>query len=105
MSPDPQQPQPARNASVQALVKAEKLTQLAFILPISVFAGWLLGAGADKLLHQHWIYILGLVLGVVAGFIQLFRMIAEPSVLAGTDFDASAPKGPGYANPDERDRP
>ncbi len=104
MSPQPsrqsrKQPGKAGSGSMQALVKAEKLTQIAFVLPISALVGWLIGAGLDRLLHQHWIYIAGLILGVIAGFIQLFRMIAEPSLLAATAIDPSALKGPGFANP------
>ncbi len=104
MSPHPQPGKPeGKGGSVQALVKAEKLTQIAFILPISVAVGWLLGVLLDKLLHQHWIYIVGLVLGMLAGFVQLFRMIAAPSTLASTAYDFQAPKGSGFGKDEEKD--
>jgi ATP synthase protein I len=60
---------------VSSVVRAERLTQIAFILPAAVFVGWLIGAGLDKWLHQHWIYIVGIILGCVAGFIQIFRLV------------------------------
>ncbi len=88
------------SGSVQALVKAEKLTQIAFAVPVAVLVGWLLGAGLDRLLHRHWIYIAGLLVGCVAGFVQVFRMIAEPATLAGTAIDPSAPRGPGFGQVD-----
>ena len=101
MSPQPpRQPEKpkasSKTGSMQALVKVEKLTQIAFVVPVSVLVGWLLGAGLDKWLHQSWIYIAGLLLGVVAGFVQVFRMIAEPGTLAATAVDPDAPKGPGF---------
>jgi ATP synthase protein I len=66
---------PRRSGAVDGVVKAERFMQIAFILPASVLVGWLLGAGADKWLHQHWIYLLGIVLGCVAGFIQVIRLV------------------------------
>lgn len=59
------------------LLKAEKLTQIAFILPAAVFIGWMLGAGLDKWLHQSWIYLAGIIFGAVAGFVQIFRLVAS----------------------------
>ncbi|QNI33899.1 AtpZ/AtpI family protein [Alloacidobacterium dinghuense] len=59
-----------------SLLRAEKLTQIAFILPAAVFIGWVLGVLLDKWLHQHWIYLVGIILGSVAGFIQIFRLVA-----------------------------
>lgn len=90
---------------MQALIKAEKLTQIAFVMPISLGLGWLIGGVLDKLLHQHWIYLAGIVLGIVSGFLQIFRMIAEPGTLDATAYDPSAAQGPGYRDPrDPRDR-
>lgn len=71
----PEDRKPTR--TVGALVHAERLTQIAFILPAAVFVGWIAGAGLDKWLHQHWIYLVGLVLGVVAGFIQVLRLVSS----------------------------
>lgn len=58
------------------VLRIEKLTQIAVILPCAVFIGWALGLLLDKWLHQHWIYIAGIIFGSVAGFVQIFRLIA-----------------------------
>ncbi len=54
------------------LVKAESMIQLAIALPAGCLIGWLLGSWADRHFHQGWIGILGIVLGAVGGFIQIF---------------------------------
>ncbi len=110
MAPNPQSEKPngtvheKTNGSMQALVKVEKLTQIAFALPVAALIGWFAGAMLDRLLHTHWVYIAGLVLGVVAGFWLLFRMIASPGMLADTAYDPQAGKGPGF-NPSGHESP
>jgi ATP synthase protein I len=75
--PPPTKPGDKRDGGgMDSLLKAEKLTQIAFILPVAVFVGWVLGAALDKWLHQGWIYIAGILLGAAAGFIQIFRLVA-----------------------------
>ena len=64
-----------RAGGMDTLLRAEKLTQIAFILPAAVLVGWLIGAGLDRWLHTGWIYLAGIVLGVIAGFVQIFRLI------------------------------
>jgi ATP synthase protein I len=54
------------------LVKAESMIQLAIALPAGCLIGWLIGAWLDRHFHQGWISIAGIVLGAVAGFIQIF---------------------------------
>jgi ATP synthase protein I len=49
------------------------------MIPIATVIGWLIGAGLDKWLHQHWIYIPGLLLGAAAGFVQIFRVVLAQS--------------------------
>jgi len=68
-------------------LRAEKLTQIAFVLPVAVFVGWALGAALDKWLHQHWIYLAGIIFGSVAGFIQIFRLVAASSSEIATKDD------------------
>ncbi|MGA9717552.1 MAG: AtpZ/AtpI family protein [Acidobacteriaceae bacterium] len=66
---------PKQSDAMRSLVQVESLIQLALMLPIATVVGWLIGAGLDKWLHQHWIYILGLILGAAAGFVQIFRVV------------------------------
>lgn len=73
--PDPKPVTGRANGAVAGLVRAERLLQIAFILPAAVAVGWLIGAGLDKWLHQHWIYLAGLALGCIAGFVEIFRLV------------------------------
>ena len=54
-----------------------RYSQLAFLLPSATVAGWLLGAALDRWLHTSWIQIIGLILGVAAGFIELLRSVSR----------------------------
>jgi F0F1-type ATP synthase assembly protein I len=62
-----------RSENMQTILNAERLTQIAFVMPCAVFIGWGLGALLDKWLHQHWIYIVGLIFGAVAGLAEAVR--------------------------------
>jgi F0F1-type ATP synthase assembly protein I len=72
-------------------VQAEKMLQIAFVLPCALVIGWLLGAWADKGLHQSWMTIAGVILGCVSGLVFVIRMAfaaekdAAPDAAAGSD--------------------
>jgi F0F1-type ATP synthase assembly protein I len=55
------------------IITLARYSQLAFVLPAATFAGWVLGALLDKWLHTSWLYLAGLLLGIVAGFVELIR--------------------------------
>jgi ATP synthase protein I len=59
--------------SLGDLVKAESMIQLAIALPAGCVIGWLAGGWLDRHFHQNWISIVGILLGALAGFIQIFR--------------------------------
>ncbi len=59
------------------LVKAESMIQMAITLPAACVIGWLIGAALDKHFHQGWIGVVGILLGAVAGFIQIFTMASK----------------------------
>ena len=59
---------------IEGLVQAEKLMQIALLLPSSAFIGWLLGAWADSRLHQSWIGIFGIVFGGISGLVYVVRL-------------------------------
>ena len=50
-----------------------RYSQLGFALPAATVAGWLVGAALDRWLHTKWLYLVGLILGIVAGFVELIR--------------------------------
>jgi len=52
-----------------------RYSQLAFTLPSATVAGWLIGAALDHWLHTTWLYLLGLLLGIAAGFVELIRTV------------------------------
>ena len=76
-NPDEKKPSegdsPQRSESMKLIIRAEKLTQIAFVMPAAVLIGWGLGALLDKWLHTGWIYIVGLVVGAAAGLFEAVR--------------------------------
>jgi len=70
----PESKEPAKAASgFASLVEAEKLLQIAFVLPSAVVIGLALGMGADHLLHQKWIVIAGIVFGCISGLYYVIQ--------------------------------
>jgi F0F1-type ATP synthase assembly protein I len=70
--------EPGRNGfaggMMSAWVQAEKMMQIAMMLPCAGFIGWLAGYGLDRWLHQAWIGMAGAVFGVIAGLVGAVRM-------------------------------
>jgi ATP synthase protein I len=62
-------------AGVDALVHAEKLMQIAILLPSAAFIGWLAGAWADSRLHTKWIGLAGIVFGGISGLVYVIRLV------------------------------
>ena len=59
------------------LVQLARYIQLAFVLPACTVVGWLLGALLDRWLHTTRLYLVGLLVGIVAGFIELVRTVVS----------------------------
>ena len=76
--PIPESEARAKSSSgLKAYVEAEKLMQLAFVLPGAVLVGWLAGAWADKHFQQHWIMIAGIIFGCVSGLYYVIRFAMD----------------------------
>jgi len=54
-------------------VAMARYSQLAFVLPAATFTGWIVGSLLDRWLHTTWLYLVGLLLGIAAGFVELVR--------------------------------
>jgi ATP synthase protein I len=68
-------PEPDRKEST-AVIWA-RYSQLAFILPAAVVAGLLVGKLLDYWLHTHWLFLVGIIIGAVAGFVDIIRTITR----------------------------
>jgi len=62
---------------VSAIVQAEKLIQIALVLPCAAFIGWLGGAWLGNRLHQPWITAVGVVFGGAAGLYYVVRLALD----------------------------
>ena len=57
--------------------KAGLLSSIAFVFPFSIAVGFLAGRWLDgKLDTQPWLALAGLILGTVAAFLEVFRIVA-----------------------------
>jgi F0F1-type ATP synthase assembly protein I len=59
------------------LVTIARYSQLAFVLPACTVIGWLIGLALDHWLHKNWIYLVGLIVGIAAGFVELVRTVTS----------------------------
>jgi ATP synthase protein I len=76
--PDPaEQKHSNEDSSKSNWVQVSNYAQLAFIFPVATVVGWLIGVALDKWLHTTWLYILGLLLGILAGFLELIKTAAK----------------------------
>jgi F0F1-type ATP synthase assembly protein I len=58
-------------------VIAGEYSSLGFILPSCVFAGYLVGYWLDKKFGTTYLYLVFMVLGIISGFIQIFRFLKK----------------------------
>lgn len=63
------------SGGIESLVQAEKMMQIAILLPCAAFVGWLLGSWLDHRFHQSWIGLAGIVFGGIAGMVHVIRMV------------------------------
>jgi F0F1-type ATP synthase assembly protein I len=75
VTPSDQQDQDKKNMWVQMANYA----QLAIVFPAATVVGWLIGTALDHWLHTTWLYLVGLILGIIAGFVELIRTASKNS--------------------------
>jgi ATP synthase protein I len=82
------------SSGIGAIAEAEKLMQIALLLPSAAVIGWLIGAWLDHKLHQSWIAIAGIVFGCISGLVYVIRMAmaAERDSRTGSSGDEETGK-------------
>jgi len=100
--PDRKDKESGTASGLRMFAEAENLMQIAFVMPSSVFIGWLLGAWAGSKLHQGWMMIAGILLGCASGLVYVIRLALnvekDPAMQDDDSFsgdDSSSGKGSG----------
>jgi len=52
-----------------------RISQIAFLVPSGIFVGYALGYYLDKAFDTTFLRIVGLLVGIVAGFLEMIREI------------------------------
>lgn len=60
-------------------VAVGRYTSLAFVLPACVLVGYLIGHLLDRLFGTSFFYIIFLLVGIAAGFLELIREVQRDS--------------------------
>ncbi|HEY1649812.1 MAG TPA: AtpZ/AtpI family protein [Terracidiphilus sp.] len=84
---------------VDAIVQAEKMIQIALVLPCAAFIGWLAGAWLDSRLHQSWIGLVGIVFGGVSGLVYVIRLALATNKDSGNGGSGASPGNGGAGAP------
>jgi ATP synthase protein I len=72
------------SGGVNSLVQAERLMQIAFVLPCAMIVGWGAGWCIDHFFHTSWATFTGLIFGIIAGMVTAIRMaMAAMNSLSG----------------------
>ena|SRR5208283_3294538 len=96
----PSKPRNGLSGGIAGLVEAEKLMQIAFVMPAAVLIGWAAGWWLGNHLHQKWIEIAGVVFGCVSGLVYVIKTaaLAEKNTSMGDE----AQDGNGKETPDPK---
>jgi F0F1-type ATP synthase assembly protein I len=60
-------------------VMVARYSEIGFMIPAAVMVGYFLGWMVDHFLHTHWMYLVGIILGSVAGFVSMIRTALQSS--------------------------
>ena len=66
------------NSERSWMIQLGRYSQIGFALPAATVIGWFAGRLLDHWLHTSWLYLAGLLVGIVAGFIELIRVASKP---------------------------
>ena len=77
MAAEPQKPDDGNGKNTWG--QMANYAQLGMVFPAATVIGWLIGVALDRWLHTHWLYLVGLILGIVAGFVELIRTVMKNS--------------------------
>lgn len=91
----------SNSSGFQSLVQAEKLMQIAFVLPSATIIGWLAGAWAGNHFHVSWFAIAGVIFGSISGLVFVVRMAMDAEKSTRPDNEIGNGTGKGTSDPEQ----
>src|SRR5579863_1623270 len=85
----------------QSLVQAEKLMQIAFVLPSATIIGWLAGAWAGNHFHVSWLAVAGVIFGSISGLVFVVRLAMDAEKSTRPDNRSGSGPGKGTSSPEQ----
>ena len=79
-------------SGLSALVEAEKLLQVAFVLPSALVICWAAGWWLAHLTHHKWIEIAGIVFGCITGLVYVIQMAISVEKKASSEDESQSPR-------------
>ena len=76
------------SSGIETLVQAEKLMQIALLLPSAAVIGWLMGAWLDSKLHTTWLSLVGIAFGGISGLVYVVRLVLTTKANSDSAGDA-----------------
>ncbi|HTJ31000.1 MAG TPA: AtpZ/AtpI family protein [Acidobacteriaceae bacterium] len=76
-TPPPGEEKPRGSGATRSLAQAERLLQIAFVLPCAMLLCWGAGWWLDQHFHTKWLSVAGLVFGIIAGMVSAIRLALE----------------------------
>ncbi len=97
--PESKLPSAKAEGGIASVVQAEKLMQIAFVLPSAVLIGLAGGAWADHAFHQKWITLVGIGFGSISGLYYVIRLAMNAE--KATRPDVNGEKNPSPDKPEQ----
>ena len=79
------------SGGLRAFVEAEKLFQIAFVLPSALVICWAAGWWLARVTHQKWLEIAGIVFGCITGLVYVIQMAASVEKKTSGEDEAEGP--------------
>ncbi len=88
------------SSGFKSLVEAERLMQVAFVLPSALVICWFLGWWLASHTHQKWLETAGIIFGCIVGLVYVVQMAF--AVEKRTRTDDESPSKQGKERPDSK---
>ena len=93
---------PKKSGSLASQTDIGRMMEVSFLLPCSAFVGWAFGAWLDRIFHQSWIALVGILFGGISGIVYVIRMVTARTLKPGSSSNSESDR---ESDSDSRNHP